>query len=292
VGTTIESVAYTTGSWRDHRSARRLADRAARLCLERAGVEPGEIGLLVNVGLYRDRILGEPALAALIQEDIGAHPEDPHAGTAGTFSFDLANGACGVLSALQVADGFLRSGAVRHVLIVASDADPGRRMAPRFPFGPSGGAVLCGWDAGRRGLVAFRWETEPGTANLFRATVNYEDGHNRLHIDQAPEFADVATRWATKVAGALMADRALRPSQVDLAVVNPLGPSQQEVVAGLLGVDADRVACADPDRPVHTAGLIASLATAHEDGRLSGAGRVLLTAAGAGVTAGAALLEA
>ena len=35
--------------------------------------------LLINAGIYRDRNLGEPALAAMIQQDIGAHPEDPHA---------------------------------------------------------------------------------------------------------------------------------------------------------------------------------------------------------------------
>jgi 3-oxoacyl-[acyl-carrier-protein] synthase III len=52
---------------------------------------------------------GEPAIAALIQEDIGANPEDPHDDAHGTFSFDIANGTFGVLIALQIVDGFLRS---------------------------------------------------------------------------------------------------------------------------------------------------------------------------------------
>ena len=80
------------------RGARRLADAAARRALHRAGLVAGDIDLLLNAGLYHDRNLGEPALAALIQEDIGANPEDPHAGGHGTFSFDVANGACGVLT--------------------------------------------------------------------------------------------------------------------------------------------------------------------------------------------------
>jgi hypothetical protein len=50
------------------------------------------------VRIYRDRNLGEPALAALIQDDISANPEDPHKNAHGTFSFDVANGTCGVLT--------------------------------------------------------------------------------------------------------------------------------------------------------------------------------------------------
>jgi 3-oxoacyl-[acyl-carrier-protein] synthase-3 len=96
-------------------------------------VTTGDIGLLLNAGLYRERILGEPALAALLQADVGANPEDPHGAGHGTFSFDVANGACGPLTALHIADGFLRAGTVEHALVVASDVDPGRGLAPTVP---------------------------------------------------------------------------------------------------------------------------------------------------------------
>src|SRR5215207_9429545 len=120
MGTTVDAVALT--------------DAAAEACLARAGIEAGEVDLLVNVGLYHDKNLGEPALAALIQEDIGAHPEDPHGGGHGTFSFDVANGACGLLTGLRVAHGFLAAGTIRHALVVAGDANPGRRLTRHFPF--------------------------------------------------------------------------------------------------------------------------------------------------------------
>ncbi|OBF29567.1 hypothetical protein A5724_25040 [Mycobacterium sp. ACS1612] len=101
--------------------------------------------MLINAGVYRDRNLGKPALAALSQKDIGANPEDPHSATHGTFSFDISNGICGMLTALKIVDGFLKSHAVDCALIVISDADPGRAMSEKFPFSPSGPAVLCGW---------------------------------------------------------------------------------------------------------------------------------------------------
>src|SRR6266567_3307842 len=121
MGTVIDRLDFTRGGWRTRHSALRLAVAAAKTCLQQAGRDPDDVDLLVNAGVYRDRNLAEPALAALIQEDIGANPEDPHDDAHGTFSFDIANGACGVLTALQVIDGFLRSGAIHRALVVASD---------------------------------------------------------------------------------------------------------------------------------------------------------------------------
>jgi 3-oxoacyl-[acyl-carrier-protein] synthase-3 len=91
----------------------------------------------------------------LIQEDIGANPWDPHAGGHGTFSFDVANGSCGKLTGLQIADGFLRAGTIRHAPIVASDARPARRLAPDFPFGAAGAVIVCGWRPGGHGIQGF-----------------------------------------------------------------------------------------------------------------------------------------
>src|SRR6476646_11735023 len=121
MGTVIEQIALTDGGWRTHHSALRLAVNAAKHCLREAGRNADDVDLLVNAGIYRDRNIAEPALAAMIQQDIGANPEDPHADTHGTFSFDICNGTCGVLSALQIVDGFLRSHAIDCALIVASD---------------------------------------------------------------------------------------------------------------------------------------------------------------------------
>ena len=110
MGTIIDHATVTPAGWRSRHSALKIAVATSKACLDEAGWSPNDLDLLVNVGLYRDRDLGEPALAALIQQDIGANPEDPYPGAHGTFSFDLANGVCGPLTALKVVDGFLHSG--------------------------------------------------------------------------------------------------------------------------------------------------------------------------------------
>jgi 3-oxoacyl-[acyl-carrier-protein] synthase-3 len=297
VTTVIESVAVTLGSrWRPGR-ARKLADGAAIMALGRAGLTAGDIDLLLNAGLYHDRNLGEPALAALIQEDIGANPEDPHGGGHGTFSFDVANGSCGMLTGLQVADGFLRAGSIRHALVVASDANPGRRLAPGFPYAPAGAAIVCGWRPGHEGVQGFRFAHAPAAAagdvavpdGGLRATVAFDGGRNRLTIDEAPGFAATAGSWASEVASKLLADHGLAPSDVDLVVANPLTREFLDALAAGLGV-APATVVAGPLGPVHTAGLGVALEPIVTGRRHEGA-TMLLVSAGAGPVAGVALVR-
>src|ERR1700739_84922 len=169
MGTVIDRVDLARPRWRDRHSALHLAVTAAKDCLPRAGCGPGGLDLVVSAGIYRDRNLGEPALAALIQDDIGATPEDPHAGAHGTFSFDIANGACGVLTALQIVDGFLRTRSIHRALVVASDANPGHGMSEHFPFSATGAALLCRWTDDDYGLSRVSWVDANGAAHDIEA---------------------------------------------------------------------------------------------------------------------------
>jgi 3-oxoacyl-[acyl-carrier-protein] synthase-3 len=72
MGTIIDRLEIAQGGWRSRHSALHLAVSAAKSCLHEARRDADDVDLLVNAGIYRDRNLGEPALAALIQEDIGA----------------------------------------------------------------------------------------------------------------------------------------------------------------------------------------------------------------------------
>ncbi|KPI33618.1 3-Oxoacyl-(acyl-carrier-protein (ACP)) synthase III [Actinobacteria bacterium OV450] len=126
-------------------SAVDLAGRAARACLARAGVPASSVGVLVNVGVYREHNTFEPAMAALVQKEIGinldyiADPE-PAAG----FSFDLMNGACGVLNAVQVGQALLETGSTDRLLITAADVHPAgdADRDAGYPYADLAGAFL------------------------------------------------------------------------------------------------------------------------------------------------------
>lgn len=290
MGTTIDLPAVAGTRRRDHAGGRRLADDACLGALERAAIGPDDIDLLLNAGIFHDRLMGEPALAALIQEDVGLHPEDPRESGHGTFSFDVADGACGVLAALHVADGFLRAGTISHALVVASDADPGRGLAPTFPFRASGAAVVCHWNDGPCGLVGFRWERSDDGDDGPCARVLFEHGRNRLHVEEDPEFGSRAAPVAAKAVVTLLTEHHLTPSDVDLVVANP---QTQAFIGGLAahaGIAVDRILAVPGAEHVHTAAPLVTLAEAADQGRLEQAHRVLLVSAGVGIVAGAALL--
>ena len=194
MGTVIDQIALTRAGWRNRHSALHLAVTAAGECLRRARRSSDDVDLLINAGIYRDRNLAEPALAALIQQDIGANPEDPHADAHGTFSFDITNGTCGLLNGLQIVDGFLKSRVIDCALVVASDADPGHGMSEHFPFAPIGAALLCTWSDDDIGLREVHWINRPGGAESFTATVGLVDGRNILTFGQSDEIDELLRR--------------------------------------------------------------------------------------------------
>lgn len=119
------------------------AVRAAEICIEKSGINKNEIDLLINTGIYRDNNIVEPAMATLIQKELGINTDPDPDGTS-TFSFDLMNGSCGFLYAAQAAHSFIKSGARKMVLIVSSDVHPSKRKSADFPFNNCGSALILG----------------------------------------------------------------------------------------------------------------------------------------------------
>lgn len=286
MGTIIDGLHVTRGNWRSRRSALQLAVTAAKGCLVHAGTAPSNLDLLINAGIYRDRNLGEPALAAIIQDDIGANPEDPHNDAHGTFSFDIANGACGVLTALQIADGFLRSHTISRALVVASDADPGRGASERFPFSPVGAALLCKWSDQNDGLGQLHWVNHPDDGENFRATIDFDMFRNVLRFRKSTEIAAELAAAGAQAARDCLEAAALDLSDIPVIIGAPPDRRFRVELAARLGVPVERVAVASDER-MHTASLVAALK--HETETLPAGTPVLLVAVGAGIVAGAAL---
>jgi 3-oxoacyl-[acyl-carrier-protein] synthase III len=286
MGTIIDGLHITRGNWRSRRSALQLAVTAAKGCLLDADTAPTDLDLLINAGIYRDRNLGEPALAAIIQDDIGANPEDPHSDAHGTFSFDIANGACGVLTALQIADGFLRSHTISRALVVASDADPGRGASERFPFSPVGAALLCTWSDQDDGLGPVHWVSDPDDGENCRASIDFDMFRNVLRFRESAAMPGRLAATGAKAAWRCLDDAALGLSDVAVIITAPPDHQYRAELAARLGVSAEQIATAS-DEHMHTASLVAALKCETET--LPAGTPVLLVAAGAGIVAGAAL---
>ena len=301
MGACIEAVSALTSHGLRKPTARRLADAAARACLEHAGKEPGDVDMLINAGIYREDNMGEPALAALIQEDIGANLGQPPLGGRGTFSFDLINGTCGVITAIQLESGLLRSGVIRLGAIVTSDVDPQLAEPGTAPFRPAGGAILLGWDDDDAGFTDFAAETFPEYQDLFASGLVWQErngprvprraaGHSQMVIDARPGYHARLIDCAEEAAHRFLRRLGMGMDEVDLLVPAPSAPDFLDTLRVRLGVPGDRVAYVAEDLAgAYTAGPIAALQAAIRSGRLGEARNTLMLAAGAGITVALAL---
>ena len=292
MGTIIEATATAEGG---SLGALGLADAAARLCLERAKRTADDVDLLINAGVYNDRGISEPAVASLIQEDIGANPEQQPGAGQGTFSFDVRNGGCGMLSGIELVDGLLASGTVELGLVVASDIDPDPGVSEGFGFPAVGGAVLLSADDSRAGFTAFRCVTFPEFAGLFQSSVAWQEdtrpgrsdqGRNVLTVEIAESYADRALECAESTVRELAAASVLDLGEVDLLVATASVPGFAAALAKRLGVSAARVAShSQALAGAHTA----ALAVALESIRLEVGPTALFVSVGAGITVVVAL---
>jgi len=309
MGTHIEAVWAQAGNGSRRTTARGLANAAARSCFALAGHQPGDIDMLINVGMYREDSMGEPALAALIQQDIGASlgkraGRDGRGGGAaqpGTFSFDLLNGACGAITAIQIESGLLESGVIRLGAVVSSDVQPDVKYPGAAFLRPAGGALLLRWRDGDAGFTGFGTETFPEYQDLFTSGLVWHRrhgipaprqgaGHNEMIVTSKPGFHARLADCAEEATRRFLRRLGLGIQDIDLLVPAPADPGFVDRLRARLGIPGDKVAYTPEDLAgAYTTGPIAALQAATKSGRLGEAGRTLLLAAGPGATVALAL---
>lgn len=293
MGTIIEATATATADGRSRSaSAIELADAAARECLERADRSPDDLQLLINAGVYLDQTISEPAVASLIQEDIGANPKiEPGVGQ-GTLSFDVRDGACGLLTGMYLIDGLLASGTVQRGMVVGGDVDSG--TSEGFGFPPAAGAVLLSSDDSRLGLTAFKFETFPEFADDFQSYVAWHEkgngqGRNTLTVEIDDHYLAHALEAADSTVRELATENGLDLAEVDLVVATASVPDFATALTRRLGVSSARTASpSDGLAGAHTAAPAIALGSIE----LAASRTALLVCAGAGITVVAALYRA
>jgi 3-oxoacyl-[acyl-carrier-protein] synthase-3 len=87
------------------------ATQVARQLIDEVGLDPDEIGCLVNTSVCRDYI--EPSTACLVHGNLKLSPH--------CMSFDVGNACLGFLSGMQTVGMMLQSGAIKYGLIVNAE---------------------------------------------------------------------------------------------------------------------------------------------------------------------------
>ena len=249
MGTAIRAIAVSTDP--AVRSSIMHAATAARECLRQADIAPDQVDVMINAGVYRDANMAEPAMAALIQQEIGMNLDyvrssSPVAG----FSFDLMNGACGVLNAVQVAGAYLTTGSAEYVLVVSADAHPsnaelGAPDTAGFPYATLGAAMLLErtWQEGS-GFGEVRVTAAaggaPGGAGLLEMDKVGANGRRRITVRRGADFAERLLALAADASRDYAANTGIDLADTLLVTSAPTADFGA-ALAGQLGVPADAV---------------------------------------------------
>lgn len=267
-----------TGSYLDH------VTTAAEKCLAAAGLSVDSVDALINVGVYRDANLFEPAIAALIQKRIGMGLEYAP-GRRAAFSFDLMNGAGGLLDAASVAAALLSTSEMDHVLLVCGDTHPSTAATVEgFPYTPAAGALLLGRSESGSGFGRLHTISDSAVSEPFGYwPINTPSLHGRSSITiRQPESDALAP--AVRVIGDCVDAESLDLSTAVL-VVNDHSPVFADRLAAALGIDRRSVVgVAEGSGTFHTAGVLFAYDNAIKSGNWSG-DRPLLFVSAHGPTA-------
>ena len=272
-----------------------MAAEAAKKCLAARGVEATEVEAIIVGTVTPDMMF--PSTACLVQDKIGAK---------GAWGFDVSAGCSGFVFALQAGVKLVESGAHKKVLVIGADANS--RMVDYTDrttcilFGDGAGAVLiepC--DEGEVGRIDFVHEVDGsgGPAlnlwaggSLHPATHETIDaGRHYIHQDGQTVYK-FAVRKMAEATTKVLERNGVEGKDVDVFIPHQANLRIINATADRLGMGPERVII-NIDRYGNTsAGTIPlAIGTALEEGKLKKGDLVLIAAAGAGFTVGAALFR-
>ena len=232
------------------RGAISLSVRAGRKSLKRAGIEPREVGLLINCSVYKDENIGEPALASFIQRDLDANPMSD--GKVSTFSFDIMDGGCGLITGMEIVDGFISSGDIEHGIVITSDVNPSPKHTVGFKFKNSAAAVVLTRSKDGSGFAGFRQFEFPDLRKEQSAKVNFQKDprknfmgvrrmRNILTIEESPKFNELVMEKASASLKEFLDSMDMGSGDVDLLIPSqyPIGLPRE--LSKSSGIPSDKV---------------------------------------------------
>jgi 3-oxoacyl-[acyl-carrier-protein] synthase-3 len=247
-----------------------LAAEAGRIALERAGVDAGEISVLIVCTTTPDQLI--PANSASVAAALGI----------GGGAMDVNAACAGFTYGLVTASGLIAAGAERILLVGAETLTRATNWDDRtnaFLFGDGAGAVvveavpgegcLLGWDLGVDGNLVSLLYAQHGSGMVMRGK----------EVFRRAVLATVQSATASLERAKLSID------DIALFVPHQANIRIMEAAASRLGLPADRIASViEHTGNTSSASIPLALIDAIDRGRLRDGDHILLAGFGAGMT--------
>lgn len=273
----------------DEETASSMAEIAAKQAIDMAGIEAGEIDLIIVATGTPDRIY--PSTACLLQQRLEIQ---------NCVSFDIQAACSGSIFALSIADQYIKSGAADKVLIVGSEicsrlidwTDRGTCIL----FGDGAGAVLL--DSSKEpGILSTHIHSDGAFEDLLycpnpQAAAGDKKNEQGIINMKGNEVFKVAVNTLGRIVDETLAANGLDKSEIDWLVPHQANTRIIAATARKLKMSMDQVVLTlENQGNTSSASVLLAFNEAVRDGRIQKGQIILLEAFGAGFTWGSALIK-
>jgi 3-oxoacyl-[acyl-carrier-protein] synthase-3 len=299
VDTSDEWITTRTGIKQRHKAANdeytsQFAVKAGKQALERAGIDPNDIDVIVCATTTPDQIL--PSTGCIIQRELGCE---------NAAGMDLFAACSGFIYGLTMVESMIRTGQIRYALVIGAEVltkyvDYTDRSTCVL-FGDGAGAAVLGPVSKEKGILATkirsdgRYEEQlyaPGGGT--RYGTSHETIDKRMHYFKMKgnELFKVAVRSMADISAEVIQKAGLTIDDIDLVIPHQANQRITDAVAQRLGVPQEKVYS---NIAYHGNTSSASIPIAIDEciqsGKIHEGSTVLLTAFGGGVTWGATIVK-
>lgn len=264
-----------------------LATAAARAALDSAGLQAGDIDLIIVATSTPDFIF--PSTACLVQANLGV---------GGAAAFDVQAVCSGFVYALTIADAMVRAGRARHALVIGAEVFSNildwsdRRTCVLFGDG-AGAMVLSASD--EPGILAARLNADGRQQHILCAAGNVAGGQVTgdpfLRMDGQAVFK-LAVNSLTRSAHEVCEEAGVAVSDLDWMVPHQANIRILNFISRKLGLPEEKlIVTLDQHANTSAASVPLAFDVAWRDGRLQPGQLVLLQGVGGGFTWGSVLVR-
>ncbi len=249
--------------------------------------------MLINAGLYREKHLVEPAMATLILGSLNrnslwsSHSYSPCFEK--VLAWDMNNGVCGLLQAIQVVDGFLQSGDIKHGLIVAGDSAQKTGEKQHYSIRAGAAAILLSKQPGSTGFSAIMTESYPDYAGDFKGVSYHQQGKLHLSLRTHDSFAEHALHCVSESIEKFLHHEKMKTEDIDLICCSQMPEGLTKSLAERFEM-GDRVIGIDkPAQKFYTAAPLMALHSHFYKPSYQLARKILFVTVGSGISTSIAL---